>query len=397
MRNKTLLLIIASAVIVFSGIVALLFYKVRIKPAPEIRLVYKIDVDSALKEKLNLICGDLQEALQQKGIATRPEWNESNEMVLTVEYQEKVPEVVSFLSKSYGAVLDKKELGEQKIKLWLNTAVVNETRDSIVRQAVEKVRHRAVSLAEHAGVYLRQGNDLHIELPKMSAVDLNRIKRLMQMIAKLEFRLADDDSDLFKKISARVLPNAGISVKADTYDGKQRGQINIVTLASKDLNTLEQFFISQPVALRPPMNREVLYSEEGGERPNASLFMAMLCHRRAVLTGEDIQDMDVQWDERTSRPEVGLTFTKQGGEIFEEFTANNIGRRLAIILDGKVNSAPVIQTRIPGGRARITLGGYKPAFELQQEAKDLVAVLRAGALPAKMILVEEKAMKTLGN
>ena len=57
---------------------------------------------------------------------------------------------------------------------------------------------------------------------------------------------------------------------------------------------------------------------------------------------------------------------------------------MAIILDNKVNSAPVLQSRIGGGRARITLGGFKDPMKLQQEAKDLVAVLRAGALPAPL-------------
>ena len=77
-------------------------------------------------------------------------------------------------------------------------------------------------------------------------------------------------------------------------------------------------------------------------------------------------------------------------EAYKELTARSIGRKLAISLDGRVRTAPVIETRIPGGRARISLGSWADPETLKDEARDLVAVLRAGALPAPIHVVERR-------
>ena len=87
---------------------------------------------------------------------------------------------------------------------------------------------------------------------------------------------------------------------------------------------------------------------------------------------------------------MSLTFDSDGAKRFEALTASAVGRKLAILLEGRVQSAPVIEGKIGGGHARITMGGYTDPFELQQEAKDLVAVLRAGGTAAPVTLVETR-------
>jgi len=106
-------------------------------------------------------------------------------------------------------------------------------------------------------------------------------------------------------------------------------------------------------------------------------------HRRAALTGEYLSNADQTWDQQTGRPEVSFEFDRQGAAISERMTRENLGRKMAILLDDKITSAPVIEGRI-GARGRITLGSFGDPFQLQQEAKDLVAVLRSGALPAPL-------------
>ena len=106
-------------------------------------------------------------------------------------------------------------------------------------------------------------------------------------------------------------------------------------------------------------------------------------HKRAALTGEYLSNADQNWDQQTGRPEVAFELDSQGAAISERMTGDNIGRKMAIVLDDKINSAPVIEGRI-GARGRITLGGFGDPFALQQEAKDLVAVLKSGALPAPL-------------
>jgi preprotein translocase subunit SecD len=105
--------------------------------------------------------------------------------------------------------------------------------------------------------------------------------------------------------------------------------------------------------------------------------------RTAELTGTAVSSSDVSWDQTTGRPEVLISFNRQGARRFGDLTSKNIGKKMAIILDEEVASAPTIQTAITGGRCTITMGGSDPQ-RIQKEAQDLVTVLRTGALPAPL-------------
>jgi preprotein translocase subunit SecD len=133
-----------------------------------------------------------------------------------------------------------------------------------------------------------------------------------------------------------------------------------------------------------PPGDEVLY-ELAGEA-GAQRKIPYLLKRRAVLTGEYLTDARVQIDSQYSEPYVSLSFDSRGARLFEQITGANIKKRLAIVLDNTVYSAPVIQDRIPGGRAQIT-GRFT-----MNEARDLAIVLRAGALPAPVKIIEERTV-----
>lgn len=111
----------------------------------------------------------------------------------------------------------------------------------------------------------------------------------------------------------------------------------------------------------------------------------LLLAKDAVLTGERLTTASVGFDQY-GKPMVELSFDKEGAKIFDRVTFQNIGKRLAIVLDGVVHSAPVIRDRISGGNAQIS-GGFS-----NEEAKDLALVLRAGALPAPVKIVEERTI-----
>ena len=120
-------------------------------------------------------------------------------------------------------------------------------------------------------------------------------------------------------------------------------------------------------------------------------WRTFLLKRRALLTGRDIQNAVAQPD--TSQMSLGgwlvaLEFTSEGGRLFEEATGRLIKRRFAIVVDGIVQSAPVVQTRIGGGRGVITMGAGS-LDEQATNAKSLEAVLRSGALPAPLLLARE--------
>ena len=109
------------------------------------------------------------------------------------------------------------------------------------------------------------------------------------------------------------------------------------------------------------------------------------------LTGADLAESSVAFDKTGGQPAVSLTFTKEGGEKFAKITEENLGKRVAIILDNQIISSPVVQEKITGGQAQIT-----GKFTLD-EAKKLSIQLNAGALPVPISLIEERTVgATLG-
>jgi preprotein translocase subunit SecD len=108
--------------------------------------------------------------------------------------------------------------------------------------------------------------------------------------------------------------------------------------------------------------------------------------KRTVLTGETLSGAEVRYDSDFNEPYVAITFNSIGAMIFQEVTRANVKKRLAIVLDDNVYSAPVIQEEIAGGRAQIT-GQFTT-----EEARDLAIILRAGALPAPVIILENRTV-----
>jgi preprotein translocase subunit SecD len=370
-------LLIVSLTILVGAAAALGVRHYLIPRPPVLRLVYRVDLDAALRDRLASIGGELQERLggsarvQQDGARLR----------LIASTPAALETARQLLAKDHRHTLAWHNAGANELQIGYTDAAAGETRELVLRQAVAVVQRR-LSWTD-ASLHV-QGDRLRLELPAAAAREVDVIKRVMSRRAKLEFRLVDDTSDLLERLAKQVTPDSGVSVKRDSYDGRQRGAVRTVTLAAASLDKLKQLVEPRAAPLLS-LSRELLYgpdTDDKGERVHVVYHV----HRRADLGSEQVADAEVYWDEATGRPEVGLSFNPQGGQIFEELSGAHVGWRLAIILDGEVSSAPVLQARIKGGRARITLGGYKDPVVLQGEAKDLVAVLRAGALPARLEL-----------
>ena len=145
--------------------------------------------------------------------------------------------------------------------------------------------------------------------------------------------------------------------------------------------------VEEAIKSGPPLGREILYGHGGsGEGGAANEKTAYVVESRALMTGEIIQDARVRPSHQLQGPYVELILNPGGARLFEQVTAANVKRRMAIVLDNKVYSAPVIQERIGGGRASITGN-----FDIK-EARDLSIILRAGALPAPVEIAEERTV-----
>jgi preprotein translocase subunit SecD len=219
--------------------------------------------------------------------------------------------------------------------LVLNPKANNHLMKMASDQALETIRNRIDQFGvTEPDIRPQPGNRILIQLPGVK--DPKRAIDLIGKTALLEFKLVDEENSVDEALKGNV-----------------------------------------------PPGDEVLYQSTVDAKTGRRTTVPYLVKKRASLTGASITDARVQIDSRFGEPYVSLTFDARGARTFETVTGENIGKRLAIVLDNNVYSAPVIRDRIAGGRAQIT-GRFT-----MDEAKDLAIVLRAGALPAPVNILQE--------
>ena len=245
-----------------------------------------------------------------------------------------------------GAVVQKGKInlgldlqGGMHIVLRVDLAKVSpETRKDAVDRAIEIIRNRIDQFGVGEMAINRQGKDnIVVQLPGVT--DRERALELIGRTAHLEFKLVSDNAEDLKKA------------------------INNEPVEGYELKYLE--------------------GERAGREP-------LLIAKEAGLTGDLLVNAKTEFSSRGfGEPYVSFTLNAKGAEIFSNLTATSIGKRLAIVLDGKVVSAPVIKSAIPGGQGMI-----EGSFSVEQ-ANDLSVILRAGALPAPVVVEEERTVGPL--
>lgn len=368
-----------------------------------LHLVYEVQVDKAVSDKADRLAADLEERLRKdkKVSDVRAEREGTNLIILRFKTPADAAKVDREFLRPDARYLfeDKRDDAKGEIFLKMEGAYVDELRDYAIRQGVETIRNRVDKLAVAEPTIIRKGTDIVVELPGLLESDFERVKKLIGRTAQLEFKMNDDGSPYMRKIGkvaeSKKAEFPGIKVGNDVWSEKETQAMHTdAYLTAKDRGELERFFASLGDEDKVPADHEIGYELVPPRKANANLdsdnetkdpyWRTYYLHRRAELTGEYITDAEVTWDQQFGRPEVSVQFDREGANLFEKVSGQSIGRKMAIILDEKVTSAPVIETKIGGGRARITMGGGGDAFVVQQDAKDLVAVLRTGALPAPL-------------
>lgn len=206
------------------------------------------------------------------------------------------------------------------------------------RQALETIRNRVDQFGVSEPDIRPQANDrILVQLPGVK--DPDRAIAVIGKTAQLEFKLVDETVRSEDLVQKRIPPGSKI----------------------------------YPMKHFDPTTGKVQHSE-------------IVLKDRTLLTGEYITDARVRIDQQYNSPYVALEFAPQGARIFERITGEHVKERLAIVLDGVVYSAPVIQEKISGGKASIT-GSFT-----MDEARDLAIVLRAGALPAPIKILEKRTV-----
>jgi len=358
-----------------------------------LHLVYEVNVDKAVSSKVDRLATDIEDRLKKDhGVAGLTVAREGNdEILLTFSNAADQAKVDQDLLKEMGRILDVAERDEAggKVRVKLDPDEIDRVRDYALRQGIETIRGRVDKFGVSEPTIMKKGSDIVVELPGLKQEDFERIKGIIGRTAQLEFKIVDDSSEYMTKLAAAVPKDSGIEVKTESWTGKESGQPHRdAYLRAKDRSAIEKFIAGLPPELAVPPDREIGYQEvaaaEDGTGPSQDrMWRTHFLQRRAMVTGEYLTNADLGWDQQTNRPEVLFEMDRQGSGLMERLTTENLGKRMAIVLDEKVNSAPTIEGRI-SNRGRITLGSFGDPFQIQQEAKDLVAVLRSGALPAPL-------------
>jgi preprotein translocase subunit SecD len=217
----------------------------------------------------------------------------------------------------------------------MKPAEVQAIRANAVVQGVETIRNRIDQFGVREPQIVAEGDDrIVVQLPGVK--DQQRAIELVGKTALLEFKLVDEGASIEEALKGNL-----------------------------------------------PEDDEILYQRAVDPQSGRTTKTPLLLKKRAVLTGDTIKTAKVNFgSERGGGAYVSISFDARGTKIFDRVTAENVKRRLAIVLDGTVYSAPVIQERISGGEAQIT-GDFTA-----EQASDLAIVLRAGSLPAPVKVIQ---------
>lgn len=320
-------------------------------------LVYQVQAEKALESSTGRLANNIKNTAAEKGInllgirQTSP-----SEIEATLEKPGDMDKFLGIVSDLN--ILEKKSQEGNKVVLDVKAAEAQKIKENSVSQALETIRNRIDQFGVAEPVIVRQGTDeILIQLPGIK--DPQRALNLIGKTALLEFRMADDQTQLTPPLPASINASDSDAVLAQYKD----------KIPADDVIQFERVTDKDTGAV--------------SKRP-------YLLKKDAMMTGDVLTEARVEIGQRGA-PEVGFKLDATGAKIFEQITANNIGKRMAIVLDGNVYSAPTIQSKISGD-------GVITGRFTEEEAKDLAIVLKAGALPAPLTPLQNLTVgPTLGN
>jgi preprotein translocase subunit SecD len=306
-------------------------------------LVLEVDTDKAVESAAERISNALKDVLMENRIRFR-RLDRIDGTIITLElpnteasdrFDEVLKDSFPNLQKKPSEWVD----GKEKVYLTLQAKQVDGIKKFAVEQSLETIRNRVDQFGVAEPEIIPQSNDrILIQLPGIK--DPKRAINLIGKTALLEFKLLDETHSLDEALKRGV----------------------------------------------PPVGSLIAYGVKVNETTGQRTKIPYLLKAKTLLTGDSLENAQVKISDRFGEPYVALKFNSQGARDFERITGENVKKRLAIVLDGVVHSAPVIQERISGGQAQIT-GTFT-----MEEARDLAIVLRAGALPAPVRILEQRTV-----
>lgn len=315
-----------------------------------IHMVLEVEEEKAVENLAERTAASIKELLDSEKIPVQSvKRTGPSEVTVTLPGPEKKADAAKKIESNFPNFIPKENPGNELVYS-LREGEVIRIKDSATTQALETIRNRIDQFGVAEPLIQRQGpRQIVIQLPGVK--DSKRAKELIGKTALLEFKLLDEDSPV-----ARTLPLSITALNEETFMAEYGSKV--------------------------PEGDELIFERIVDKQSGEVRKRPYLVKKRTIMTGDVLTDARVNIGQ-FSEPYVSIRMNGTGAQQFERITAANIKKRLAIILDDNVYSAPVIQDRIGGGNAQIT-GSFTT-----QEANDLAIVLRAGALPAPVRTLQD--------
>ena len=305
-------------------------------------LLLEVDANAVRKDKLDQVRDDVRRVLRENKIVYTGLAPRADSVEVRITKDTDLPTALSKLrelSQPLGGLLgtsgqrslEVSDAGGGLIRLTVPPAAITDRIRQAVEQSIQIVERRVNELGTVEPLIQRQGNDrILVQVPGLG--DPSRLIKILGQTAKMDFRMVD----------STVSPD-------------------------------------QAMAGRVPPDSEVLPSAEGSKQP-------YVIKKQVLVSGGDLTDAQPGFDQRSGEPIVSFRFNTSGSRKFAQATLENVGQPFAIVLDNKVISAPVIREPITGGSGQIS-GSFTV-----QAANDLAILLRAGALPAPLTVIEQRTV-----
>lgn len=298
-------------------------------------LVMEVDTQKAVEGSLDLVATDLEDTLNSKTLRFKRIVRNGSDKVSIVLYEKATADTVQKLIKdkypTYELSPTFDEGGFVALTLRVGDKDAQDRKDKAVQQALETIRNRIDQFGVSEPTIQREGiNHIVVQLPGIK--DPQRAIDLIGRTARLDFKMVRED----------ISPTSGTI----------------------------------------PEDAELLKEKMVDAATGAVTEIPIVVQKKSMITGDLLTDAQVRIDSQFNQPYVGIEFNSLGAKLFDQVTAANVGKRFAIVLDNNIHSAPVIRERISGGSAQIS-GNFT-----EKTAADLAIVLRAGALPAPVKIIQ---------
>jgi len=302
-------------------------------------LVLEVDTEKAVEGSLDIIATDLEDTLNSKQLRFKRINREGSQKVSMLFYEKDTATTVQKLLKDkYPGYQQSPQFdsgGFVGLDLTISDEAAKDRKDKAVTQALETIRNRIDQFGVSEPVIQREGiNHIVVQLPGIK--DPQRAIELIGRTARLEFKLVRED-----------IPPTSTSI---------------------------------------PDDAEIMKEKTVDPTTSAVSEIPFVLQKKALITGDLLTDAQVRIDSQFNQPYVAIEFNSLGAKLFDQVTAANVGKRFAIVLDNNIYSAPVIRERISGGSAQIS-GNFT-----EKTAADLAIVLRAGALPAPVKIIQNETV-----